>query len=43
MRRVRWLFIDSSRNHSRRWCTMNICGASAKMRRYRARKATAGR
>ena len=39
----RWLFIDSSRNHSRRWCTMNICGASAKMRRYRARIATAGR
>ena len=39
----RWLFIDSSRNHSRRWCTMNICGASAKMRRYRARRATAGR
>lgn len=35
----RWLFIDSSRNHSRRWCTMNICGASAKMRRYRARRA----
>ena len=34
----RWLFLDLSRNHSRRWCTMNICGASAKMRRYRARQ-----
>jgi predicted RNA-binding Zn ribbon-like protein len=38
-----WLFIDTSRNRSRRWCTMNICGAQAKMRRYRARRATAGR
>jgi predicted RNA-binding Zn ribbon-like protein len=32
----RWLFLDESRNHSRRWCSMNTCGAHAKMRRYRA-------
>ena len=38
-----WLFLDTSRNRSRRWCTMSECGANAKMRRYRARRATAGR
>jgi predicted RNA-binding Zn ribbon-like protein len=39
-----WLFLDLSRNHSRRWCSMNVCGGTRKMRRYRARKrATAGR
>jgi predicted RNA-binding Zn ribbon-like protein len=32
-----WLFLDSSRNHSRRWCSMADCGARAKMRRYRAK------
>jgi predicted RNA-binding Zn ribbon-like protein len=32
----RWLFLDYSKNHSRRWCSMNSCGAIAKMRRYRA-------
>jgi predicted RNA-binding Zn ribbon-like protein len=39
----RWLFLDTTRNHSRRWCTMSECGGRAKMRRYRARRATAGR
>lgn len=30
-----WLFIDSSRNHLRRWCSMDQCGNRAKMhRRY---------
>jgi predicted RNA-binding Zn ribbon-like protein len=38
-----WLFLDSSRNRSRRWCTMEDCGTHSKMRRYRARRATAGR
>jgi predicted RNA-binding Zn ribbon-like protein len=33
-----WLFLDVSRNHSRRWCSMNVCGGTLKMRRYRARK-----
>lgn len=32
-----WLFLDTTRNHSRRWCSMDDCGARAKMRRYRAR------
>ena len=32
----RWLFLDLSRNRSRRWCSMNACGAITKMRRYRA-------
>jgi predicted RNA-binding Zn ribbon-like protein len=32
-----WLFLDSSRNRSRRWCSMGDCGARAKMRRYRSR------
>jgi predicted RNA-binding Zn ribbon-like protein len=38
-----WLFIDTSRNHSRRWCSMSECGSRLKMKRYRARRATAGR
>jgi predicted RNA-binding Zn ribbon-like protein len=38
-----WLFLDSSRNRSRRWCSMNECGGRLKMRRYRERRATAGR
>ena len=33
-----WLFIDRSRNRSRRWCTMDECGVHLKMRRYRARQ-----
>jgi predicted RNA-binding Zn ribbon-like protein len=38
-----WLFLDTSRNGSRRWCSMDDCGSRSKMRRYRARLATAGR
>jgi predicted RNA-binding Zn ribbon-like protein len=34
-----WLFLDTSRNGTRRWCRMDGCGAKAKMRRYRARRA----
>jgi predicted RNA-binding Zn ribbon-like protein len=29
-----WLFIDTSRNRSRRWCDMNDCGNRAKARRH---------
>ncbi len=29
-----WLFIDQSKNHSRRWCAMNDCGNRAKARRH---------
>lgn len=34
-----WLFLDQSKNRSRKWCTMEICGTHAKMRRYVARRA----
>jgi predicted RNA-binding Zn ribbon-like protein len=30
----RWLFLDTSRNHSRRWCDMKICGDRMKARAY---------
>lgn len=33
-----WLFLDTSRNHSRRWCSMEDCGNLAKARRYYARR-----
>jgi predicted RNA-binding Zn ribbon-like protein len=29
-----WLFLDHSRNHSRRWCDMTSCGNRAKARRH---------
>jgi predicted RNA-binding Zn ribbon-like protein len=29
-----WLFLDVSKNRSRRWCSMDTCGAVAKARRY---------
>ena len=29
-----WLFLDHSRNGSRRWCDMRTCGSRDKMRRY---------
>ena len=32
-----WLFIDRSRNRSRRWCDMAVCGNRAKVRRHYAR------
>jgi predicted RNA-binding Zn ribbon-like protein len=35
--RCGWLFVDHSRNRSRRWCTMKSCGNSAKARRHYAR------
>ena len=34
-----WLFIDMSRNHTRRWCDMADCGNRAKQRRLRERTA----
>jgi len=33
-----WLFLDTSRNRSRRWCDMRSCGNREKARRYYARK-----
>ena len=38
-----WLFIDTSRAHARRWCSMNACGVRDKMRRYHRRQADAVR
>ena len=32
-----WLFIDTSRNRSRQWCDMRICGNRAKARNFRQR------
>ena len=32
--RCGWLFLDTSRNRSRRWCSMEDCGNRAKARRY---------
>jgi predicted RNA-binding Zn ribbon-like protein len=34
-----WLFVDESKNRSRRWCAMEDCGTHVKMRRYVARRA----
>lgn len=33
----RWLFLDTSRNHTRRWCKMKVCGNRMKARRYQVR------
>jgi len=34
-----WAFYDNSRNQASGWCAMEICGARAKARAYRQRKA----
>src|SRR5207248_2139698 len=36
----RWLFLDKSKNHSRRWCDMKICGNREKARAYYQRVAS---
>jgi predicted RNA-binding Zn ribbon-like protein len=33
-----WLFLDTSKNHSRRWCDINDCGNRAKQRRHYQRE-----
>lgn len=33
-----WAFYDSTRNRSRTWCSMEVCGNRDKTRRYRRRK-----
>jgi predicted RNA-binding Zn ribbon-like protein len=40
-----WLFLDVSKNRSRRWCDMQSCGNRAKVRRHyeRKRRASGGR
>jgi predicted RNA-binding Zn ribbon-like protein len=37
-----WLFIDMSKNRSRRWCDMKDCGNRNKVRRYYARQRDSG-
>jgi predicted RNA-binding Zn ribbon-like protein len=33
-----WLFVDSSKNASRRWCSMTMCGSRVKAQHYYQRK-----
>ena len=33
-----WMFLDLSKNASRRWCSMATCGNGAKVKKFRARK-----
>jgi predicted RNA-binding Zn ribbon-like protein len=33
-----WLFLDTSKNRSRRWCDMNTCGNRTKARKHYERK-----
>jgi predicted RNA-binding Zn ribbon-like protein len=37
-----FLFFDTSKNRSRRWCAMDSCGNRAKVRRHRRRIAASG-
>jgi predicted RNA-binding Zn ribbon-like protein len=34
----RWLFLDTSKNHTRRWCDMKLCGNRMKARRFKAHR-----
>jgi predicted RNA-binding Zn ribbon-like protein len=36
--RCRWLFLDVSKNRSRRWCSMQECGTDEKKERYVRRR-----
>jgi predicted RNA-binding Zn ribbon-like protein len=33
-----WFFLDTSKNHHRRWCDMTRCGNRAKVQRFYERK-----
>jgi len=37
-----WLFVDRTKSHTRRWCSMKDCGNVAKARRHYRRVKTAG-
>jgi predicted RNA-binding Zn ribbon-like protein len=41
--RCGWLFLDETKNHSRRWCEMGVCGNRAKARRHYDRSRGEGR
>jgi predicted RNA-binding Zn ribbon-like protein len=36
-----WAYYDGSRNGTRRWCSMDVCGNRTKVRAFRARHAAA--
>jgi predicted RNA-binding Zn ribbon-like protein len=38
-----WLFLDGTKNHSRRWCDMADCGTRAKSKRYYRKKLSVSR
>jgi len=38
-----WIFVDRTKNGSRRWCSMSDCGNRAKVRAFRERQAKAAR
>jgi predicted RNA-binding Zn ribbon-like protein len=38
----RWAFLDTSKNRSRSWCSMRMCGNRTKTRAYRARRRATG-
>ena len=42
-RNCRWLFLDRSRNGSRRWCDMAVCGNRQKARRHYRRRSARNR
>jgi len=37
--RCQWAFYDATRNRSRTWCSMDVCGNREKTKRYRQRRA----
>jgi predicted RNA-binding Zn ribbon-like protein len=37
-----WAFLDSSKNRSKHWCSMQECGNRSKTRAYRARRGSGG-
>lgn len=37
-----WLFVDTTKNHRRQWCTMTGCGNKARVRRHRQRRLVGG-
>ena len=36
-----WWFVDDTKNHSRRWCDMKLCGNREKLRRFRQKAPSA--
>jgi predicted RNA-binding Zn ribbon-like protein len=38
----RWAFVDSARNRSRQWCSMQVCGNREKARAFRRRQRSTG-